>query len=117
MRAVMRSEHRAGLETPLWKPTRHNTGEGCRRRGRDENRTLRFHRGSGDSTCGSGSTWNKGSLPGARDGQRPIREDQGRPRQMAEGPVRALTRGNARRAKGPYFRTSVRSDESQEIGP
>jgi len=52
------------LKTLLWKPTRHNNGEGRRRRRRDENRILRFRRGMGGSTHGTDSTCNKGSLPG-----------------------------------------------------
>ncbi len=45
MRAATRSEHRAGPENMPRKPTRHNLGEGRRRRRRDERRILRFRRG------------------------------------------------------------------------
>jgi len=47
----------------MGKPTRHNNGEGRRRRARDEKSTLRFLRGSGGSTRGKDSRCNKGSLP------------------------------------------------------
>lgn len=62
VRAVTRSEHRAGLEMSMWEPTRHNIGEGRRRRGSDERCTRRSHRGSGDGTHEIDSRCNKGSL-------------------------------------------------------
>jgi len=71
----------------LRKPTRHNNGEGRRRRRRDGKCILRFRRGSGGSTYGTDLMCNKGSLPGCHKRQRQTREGQWRPRQMADGPV------------------------------
>ena len=79
--------------------------------------TQRSHRGSDGSTHGKEPTRNKGSLPGWWGGadQRQVREDRGRPGQMADGSVVPWRPGNAGGGKGPWFETSERSGESPTI--
>lgn len=80
MRAATRSEHRAGPENMPRKPTRHNLGEGRRRRRRDERRILRFRRGMWWQHA-----WDRFNVQQGKSAevpierQRPTREGQGRP--------------------------------------
>jgi len=67
------------LKTLPRKPTRHNNGQGRRRRRRDENSILRFRRGIGGGTYGTDSMCNKGSLPRCpcRGNAKPVRASGG----------------------------------------
>ena len=49
-------------------------------------------------------------------GQRDAREGQARPGRESERPIVPLKPGNAGGGKGPWFRTSVESGDSREIG-
>ncbi len=63
------------------------------------------------------STGNTGSPCGAGAVRKPdLREEATGPQRVADGFVVVLTPGNAGRAKGPWFKVSVRSGDSQESG-
>ena len=76
------------------------------------------HRGSGAGMHANGE-WTQHGKPrrvGARDPQPDSREGQAGPDEVAEGSVVPGKPGNAGGGKGPWFKVSARSSESQEIG-
>lgn len=83
---------------PTWAPTATITGKAAARGEASAECTRGTHLGSGGSTHGRGSVRNWGSLPrwasGGAVAQWSFREDQDRPRQMADGLVGATKRGN-----------------------
>ena len=67
--------------------------------------------------CERESTGNTGSPCGAGAVRKPeLREEAAGPLRVADRSVVVMTPGNAGRAKGPWFKVSVRSGDSQEIG-
>ena len=80
--------------------------------------SQRSYRGSGAGMHASGERTQHGKprRVGARDPQLDSREGQAGPVGVAEGPVVPGKPGNAGRGKGPWFRVSAGSGESQEIG-
>src|SRR5690606_39215959 len=94
------------------KPTRCQCGEG--RCGRGSERQTHptvppgYWRRHGRKR-NSNATREAPTMP-ARDLQRDLREEQARSCGVAERPVVVTTPGNAGRAKGPWFKVSVRRD-------
>jgi hypothetical protein len=76
------------------------------------------HRGSGAGMHVHGNRMQHGKprRVEARDLQLDSREGQAGPVGVAEGPVLPGKPGNAGGGKGPWFKVSVGSGESQEIG-
>lgn len=86
--------------------------------GETSDTTQRSHRGSGVgmSVDGKCTQHGKPRRVVARDHQPDFREEQAGPVGVAEGPVVPGRPGNAGGGKGPWFKGSAGSGESQEIG-
>jgi hypothetical protein len=86
--------------------------------GETSDSTHRSHRGIGASMCVQGSRTQHGKprRVEARDLQPDSCEGRVGPVGVAEGPAVPGKPGNAGRGKGPWFKVSVGSSESQEIG-
>jgi hypothetical protein len=90
------------LKTLLRKPTRHNNGEGRRRRRRDETCILRFRRGRGWQHAWDRFNVQQGKSAGVPlERQRQTREGQWRPWQMTDGPILCARQRTSREGSSP----------------